>query len=1055
MEHSRTTYEETETIYEEMNTMKEFIESTRLIANVDNIYNDSLEEIRSFIVNNFDVVNARFADTCTETDAIIRQEDYMINVIVTVDNSKQTFSERVNAMIDVPKAHLRDIVMFKIPKMTSEGYFIIGGIKRVPSIIETSIREDVVIVSEEYQNVAIERDDDIDGMSEAEMDADGYAPDLLSGNNEQLADRYAEAESCIKTHKSAFDKNQKTAICRLKFPQYNYPIHAMVMNSGDVVIGVTNEHLGHAPITGNERPEDAKSKSTFKKDSKLRNAVRHYPALEFICSVIDGTTDTTLSSMPIVSTLMHLFADTGMLSDEDILLICNDMQPVTSIHTDSFKASMATTLCYMVLTAIIHSFGYEQNRNDYASKCLRTSGELIKLLVTSILISTRSQYGSKITNRTLSSIHEKLEARLFRTFRTGTIKMFGGSYSKMIMTLSERSSIDRIAALRKVAIPCDESIRSHSSRQIDPSQIGYICPCETPENVSVGLVKHLSLSCVVSSSFTITNEMIGYTCPTAVSIEKFLEDIKTKPTLITVNGVVLYASILSRDIVADQLFNLKRFYHPHISVTCNTTFSNIVSIRSSSGRPMSFDPATSLFFSPTEHIPSSLPHHCPIDSWMLGTSASMIPFLEHNHSARNVFACSMLKQALEMSTQAKTNCRKLDNEQSYTEEMKSNVAYGPSTFEYTTEYSQKPIVSTWLQECTKSIASYNGINLSVAIMTYEGMNQEDGIVINRSCVERGLFRTIKTLKHVVTLEKDQSMIKHNEPDGSVKYTVISENPGMALETVYVTYPGWTIYEHTYNDDERTYILIVQREHKDVQIGDKITSRHAQKGVIASIVDPCDMPFTTDGRSPDIIINPHAIPSRMTIGQILESIVSDQCLANGEMFEYLAFKYHSNLQNIKGFEEMRPEEIIDQHSNEVMINGKTGEIIHAHIFMGSVYYMALPHQAKYKSLERYYGPRNAVSKQPVSGKTREGGLRFGEMEHDVLIAHGVEYLINEVSENSDACVLKFCVCGRISQTSTTSSRCLCGKTEWEYRQVPFSTKLLIDTLLSCNIELIKE
>jgi len=197
-----------------------------------------------------------------------------------------------------------------------------------------------------------------------------------------------------------------------------------------------------------------------------------------------------------------------------------------------------------------------------------------------------------------------------------------------------------------------------------------------------------------------------------------------------------------------------------------------------------------------------------------------------------------------------------------------------------------------------------------------------------------------------------------------------------------------------------------REERIPNLGDKMASRAGQKGTIGLVIPECDMPFTADGIRPDLIINPHAIPSRMTIGQFVETITGKASAMYGATGDCTAFI--NNGSKIGIFGDLLSKSGYHSSGNEVLYNGMTGEQLETEIFIGPNYYMRLKHMVKDKINYRALGPRTALTRQPVSGRANDGGLRIGEMERDSVISHGITAFLKEsMMERGDKYKLAIC------------------------------------------------
>jgi DNA-directed RNA polymerase II subunit RPB2 len=393
--------------------------------------------------------------------------------------------------------------------------------------------------------------------------------------------------------------------------------------------------------------------------------------------------------------------------------------------------------------------------------------------------------------------------------------------------------------------------------------------------------------------------------------------------------------------------------------------------------------------------------HCEIHpSTIFGILASCIPFPEHNQSPRNTYQCAMGKQAMGMYV---TN---------YQNRMDKTA--------YVLTYPSRPLVDTRVMGMIKLDQIPSGSAVIVAIMTYSGYNQEDSILVNKGSIDRGLFNA--TIYHT---EKDEDKkINGDEeirckPDPSKtkgmkfgNYDKVN-NKGLVPENTFIENRDIIIAkvvpikenrnDHTklikYEDHskihrttEESYIdknfidrngdgyciakVRIRTSRKPV-IGDKLSSRHGQKGTVGNIIPESDMPFTANGMRPDIIINPHAIPSRMTIGQLKETLLGKVLIQLGLFGDGTSF-------GELAVDDIRKELLKvghECHGNEILYNGMTGEQIESDIFIGPAFYQRLKHMVNDKQHSRSIGPMVNLTRQPAEGRSRDGGLRFGEMERD--------------------------------------------------------------------------
>ncbi|TEY86611.1 hypothetical protein BOTCAL_0005g00320 [Botryotinia calthae] len=480
---------------------------------------------------------------------------------------------------------------------------------------------------------------------------------------------------------------------------------------------------------------------------------------------------------------------------------------------------------------------------------------------------------------------------------------------------------------------------------------------------------------------------------------------------------------------------------------------------------------------PTAHVWT----HCEIHpSMILGICASIIPFPDHNQSPRNCYQSAMGKQAMGVF---------LTNFDVRMDTM-ANILY----------YPQKPLATTRSMEFLKFRELPAGQNAIVAIMCYSGYNQEDSVIMNQSSIDRGLFRSLfyraytdqekRIGMNVVeqfekpyrsdTLKLKQGTYDKLDDDGIVAPGVRVTGADIIIGKTAPIAPdseemGQRTKAHvkrdastplrstesglvdqvliTTNAEGLRFVKVRMRTTKIPQIGDKFASRHGQKGTIGITYMQQDMPFTREGVVPDLIINPHAIPSRMTIAHLIECQLSKVSTLRGlegdaTPFTEVTVDSVSKLLRAHGY-----------HSRgfEIMYHGHTGRKMMAQVFLGPTYYQRLRHMVDDKIHARARGPVQILTRQPVEGRARDGGLRFGEMERDCMISHGASAFLKErLFEVSDAFRVHICdICGLmtpIAKINTGSFECRPCKNKTKISQIhiPYAAKLLFQELAAMNI-----
>jgi len=469
--------------------------------------------------------------------------------------------------------------------------------------------------------------------------------------------------------------------------------------------------------------------------------------------------------------------------------------------------------------------------------------------------------------------------------------------------------------------------------------------------------------------------------------------------------------------------------------------------------------------------------HCEIHpSTMFGILASCIPFPEHNQSPRNTYQTAQAKQAMGVYA---TN---------YAERMDKTA--------YVLNYPARPMVDTRVMDMIHINKIPSGCNVVVAIMTHTGYNQEDSLLFNKGSIDRGLFQT--TIYHT---EKDEDKQKINgdeeircKPDASktkgmkfanynkvnskglIPENTLVENRDVIISKVVpirenrndhtkvIKYEDQSrIYrteEDTYidknyidrNGDGYNFAKVRLRAVRKPVIGDKFSSRSGQKGTIGNIIPEENMPFTSTGLRPDLMLNPHAIPSRMTIAQLKETLMGKVLIELGLFGDGTSFgELDINV--------VRDELIklgFQSSGNEVLYNGLTGEQIECDIFIGPVFYQRLKHMVIDKEHSRSIGPMVNLTRQPAEGRSRDGGLRFGEMERDSMISHGAaRFTRGRIYDASDKYQVYTCKkCGLVAayndKVHIHRCRTCDNRTDFAYVEIPYACKLLFQELITMNI-----
>ena len=721
--------------------------------------------------------------------------------------------------------------------------------------------------------------------------------------------------------------------------------------------------------------------------------------------------------------------------------------------------------------------------------------------------------------------------------RIGQVQKTG--VAQVLQRLTFMSSLSH---LRRLNTPLQKTGKITKPRQLHNTHWGMLCPAETPEGQACGLVKNLSLMTFVSvgtpsktikeildnyAEFQKLSEVQPYSIrgKSKIFINGSWIGITDKPETI-MKGLINQRrrAILSKEISIVNSFKNReiRIYtdsgrtqrplfivenHENMNglneLRLKITKNNIQDIEN---KKINFDELVnngiieyldveeeevSMIAMKISDLTSHKDYcstytHCEIHPAMiLGVSASIIPFPDHNQSPRNVYQSAMGKQAIGVYC--------------------SNFNLRMDTLAHLLFYPQRPLVVTQSMEYLKFKDLPAGINAIVAIMCYTGYNQEDSVIMNQSSIDRGMFRTA-FFRTYIAEEKREARLKFETievPDRQdtmgIRHGVYSKldcegliSPGTRVsgDDIIIGKTGLIKMEDDLEIDVDNDISNISKRKQDIseamrpnengviesvmlttdrqgfklakvktrsiripQIGDKFASRHGQKGTIGMTYSQEDLPFTLEGITPDIVVNPHAIPSRMTIGHLIECLGSKVSALRG--FESDATPFTDV--TVDSISEDLHKLGYQKYGNEAVFNGFTGRKIDMMIFFGPTYYQRLKHMVEDKIFSRARGPLQILTRQPTEGRARNGGLRFGEMERDCMISHGAALFLKErLVDVSDKYRIHVCKnCGLIAQSDLNSQKfmCrLCNATDSDIAQVyiPYACKLLFQELLAMHI-----
>jgi DNA-directed RNA polymerase II subunit RPB2 len=668
-----------------------------------------------------------------------------------------------------------------------------------------------------------------------------------------------------------------------------------------------------------------------------------------------------------------------------------------------------------------------------------------------------------------------------------------------------------LSHLRRVNNPSGQSGKLVAPRKLSATTWGFLCPAETPEGQSVGVVKNMSYM----THITVRSE-----CSSLYKhVEPFLTPLSLDivHTKVFVNGAWIGCSDNPQELfLSMKAKKSASIINVYTSVVFDYKY-NEIHICNDSGRLVRpvfkvkdgkllytqemtqklkqgkltwdelvagesvieyIDPCeqNASFISMSTTLDNTRYTHCELNpSTIFGVLASCIPFPDHNQSPRNTYQCAMGKQAIGVYV---TN---------YDARMDKTA--------WILNYPHRPLVDTRIMHMLKLHELPSGTPIIVAIMTHTGYNQEDSVMFNQGALDRGLFRTT-----AFETKKDEDKKTHGEDEVRCKpdeqrtkgmkfsnYSKIGEDGLMPKNTLIesmdiimgkvspiksarndptakIKFEDASKYHRTdevcymdknyvgVNGDGYTTWKGRIRADRSPQIGDKFSSRHGQKGTVGNIIPEVDMPFTADGLKPDIIINPHAIPSRMTIGQLKETLMGKVLLELGMFGDGTAFTEMS----VDTIARELLKVGYESNGNEILYNALSGEQMETSTFIGPAFYQRLKHMVGDKHHSRAKGPMVNLTRQPAEGRSRDGGLRFGEMERDCMVSHGAAaFTKGRMYDDSDAFVVHVCKkCGVIASHNDANHVHLCklcdNRTGFHKLNMPYACKLLFHELITMNV-----
>ena len=795
------------------------------------------------------------------------------------------------------------------------------------------------------------------------------------------------------------------------------------------------------------------------------------------------------------------------------------------------------------------------DKDYYGNKRLELAGNLIALLFEDLFKKYNSDLKKIIDQTLIKAGNENIDIYnlmnsdiithgLASSIANGNwnVKRFKMHRSGVTELLNRMTYISALGMMTRINSQFEKTRKISGPRSLHPSQWGMICPSDTPDGSSCGLVKNLALLAHVTTSQN--EKSISNLC-----INLGAEDISTNPILdddndeddlslmkngsnsniknknidyyinknfiIYVNGTPIGLTSLPNEF-CKKFRKCRRMglIHEFVSIYCNEE-NNSINIACDSGRltrpyirvvnqkplvtsnDLAMIKNNSITFSSLvkcgkiEYLDANEENNALIalnEQWIkpdtthmeiaeysiLGVIAGLIPYPHHNQSPRNTYQCAMGKQAI------------------------GNVGYNQlirtDNVLFLMIYPQKPLVKTLTIELTNYEKLPAGQNASIAVMSYSGYDIEDAILLNKASLDRGFGRIMTLRRNETVMEKypNGTMdVRRGPTDESFKNMSKYLRNLHAIDKDGLPFIGSKLNNgdiylnkfspantkdilpstnemnfirmpQTYRGSDPSYvdrvlltsnlkspelIKVILRQTRRPELGDKFSSRHGQKGVCGMIIPQEDMPFNEQGWCPDLIMNPHGFPSRMTVGKLIELIGSKSAALDGKFKYGTAFAGDSveDLGNIllsHGF---------SYSGKDILYSGLTGEPLNCFVFSGPVFYQRLKHMVMDKIHARSRGPKTPLTRQPMEGRSKDGGMRLGEMERDCLVGFGASCLLLErLMISSDLFLASICgKCGYLGMKGFCQY-CGDGSNMCDIK-MPYAFKLLTQELMSMNIK----
>ncbi len=759
-----------------------------------------------------------------------------------------------------------------------------------------------------------------------------------------------------------------------------------------------------------------------------------------------------------------------------------------------------------------HDPSLRSDKDHYANKRIKLSGDLLADLFRvnmNILVKDIQYTLQKVAKRKkFYSVKTVAKSTLF-THRIESAIATGawiGERSGVTQNMSKNNYLDMLSSLQRVSSMLPDEQENFLARTLHPTHYGRFCPTETPEGTEIGLRKNLAMLSRISTALDVDEKALtqkiqamglnesegkdvffnGKFIGSAKEINNFVGAVRearrrgqlpndlsiaSESPAKTIIMSTEVGRVLRPLIVVDNGASKLRDEHLVLLEQGALQWKDL--IREGVIEYIDAAEEEDAFVAQNNESVNDKHTHVEIDPVAIfGLTTALVPFANHDQAPRLLRGSKTLRQSLGLYA--------------------ANYLVRLDTNSSILHYPQNPIVKSFVFDTLKLYPA--GQNIIVAIMPYEGYNLEDATILNKASVERGMGRSTYFKPYeatelnyagglkdeIVIPDKDvsgyrtEAHYRYLEDDGIIYPEAqlgasevmigrttppkfLSEARDLSIQSkkegsVAIKQGEVGIVDGVFitSDSEGNKIAQVRiRDHRVPEPGDKFSTPHGQKGVVGLLADSKDIPFTSKGVKPDLLFNPHGIPSRMTVGYMIEVLAGKVGAITGSFVDGTPFTGAK----VADLEKQLTQMGFSYDGKEAMYDGVTGRKMDARIYIGNMYYLKLVHMVKNKLQARASGKVTLLTRQPVEGRARGGALRLGEMEQQALVAHGASLLLKE-RYDSDKTTIHICsLCGNVGIKDTIRNKIycpICGGSEVEPIEVSYAFKLLIEELLGLHI-----